>query len=169
MSGRNAEKNNEKLFPLFRRNLSENNVGLYAATADKLALWAARDKAYYPFARPVIVELLETANSQVRRHSNAPDKPFHISECPESLKPWVEPYIKLLKAVAPFYHLFPEPQLQARLRALLQTINFDLPATQPTRPPSHSASPHIMHRAAHSASPVNRLHTPVIPGSAAAG
>lgn len=49
-----AEKNNEKLFPLFRRNLTESNVNLYAATADKLATWASRDKAYYPFARPVV-------------------------------------------------------------------------------------------------------------------
>lgn len=49
-----AEKNNEKLFPLFRRNLTESNVNLYAATADKLATWASRDKAYYPYARPVV-------------------------------------------------------------------------------------------------------------------
>ena len=48
------EKNNEKLFPLFRRNLTENNVNLYAATAEKLAMWASRDKAYYPFARSVV-------------------------------------------------------------------------------------------------------------------
>lgn len=49
-----AEKNNEKLFPLFRRNLTENNVNLYAATADKLASWASRDRAYYPYARPMV-------------------------------------------------------------------------------------------------------------------
>ncbi|KAI0733548.1 hypothetical protein C8Q72DRAFT_596620 [Fomitopsis betulina] len=109
-----AEKNNEKLFPLFRRNLTESNVNLYAATADKLATWASRDKAYYPFARPVIVELLETAHTQVRHHSGSPDKPFHISDYPESLKPWAEPFIKLLRTIVPFFCLFSEPDLQSK-------------------------------------------------------
>ncbi|KZT67442.1 hypothetical protein DAEQUDRAFT_391887 [Daedalea quercina L-15889] len=173
MSIRNAEKNNEKLFPLFRRNLTENNVNLYAATADKLALWAAREKAYYPYARPVIVELLETAHAQVRRHSHAPDKPFHISDTSEALKPWAEPFVKLVSTVAHFYFLFAEPQLQVRLRVLLQTINIDplapdYPRQLAQHPSPYVVSPSTTDRVAQSASPMSRGSPLMTPGSSIA-
>ncbi|KAH9928394.1 uncharacterized protein B0H18DRAFT_256992 [Fomitopsis serialis] len=88
-----------------------------------------------------------------------------MSECPESLKLWADPYIKLLRTVAPYYHLFPEPQLQARLRALLQAIDVDPPRKQTAQHlPPHGISPHPTDRVAHSASPVNRLSAPVVPG-----
>ncbi|KAI0950818.1 hypothetical protein AcW1_008019 [Taiwanofungus camphoratus] len=130
---RNAERNNEKLFPIFRKNLSDGALGAYAMTAGKLTLWLSRDKAYYPRARPIIVELLETAHAAVCRASGYPDQPFHISRCPEGLKPWADPFMTMIRTVSSFVSLFTEPQLQVRLRTLVQTIepHEDPPGVQP--------------------------------------
>ncbi|CDO69722.1 hypothetical protein BN946_scf184687.g7 [Trametes cinnabarina] len=54
-----AEKNNDRLFPIFQKNLSSDNLLEFATTAEKLAGWLSRDKAYYPKARPMILMLLE--------------------------------------------------------------------------------------------------------------
>ncbi|CCM01510.1 uncharacterized protein FIBRA_03566 [Fibroporia radiculosa] len=121
----NAERNNEKLFPIFRRNLSDGVLSTYIATADKLASWLSRDKAYYPYARPMIVELLETAYLSLRRASGSVHQPFHISNCPQSLKAWADPFIEMMRTVLPFYSLFVEQNLQNRLCALFKTIDLD--------------------------------------------
>ena len=47
-----ALSNNEKLFPTFRAQLSDITYeGSYASSAEKLAGWLSRDKAYYEAAR----------------------------------------------------------------------------------------------------------------------
>lgn len=51
---RNAEKNNDKLFPIFQKNLSSDNLAEFATAADKLSGWLSRDKAYYTRARPMV-------------------------------------------------------------------------------------------------------------------
>ncbi|KAH9847656.1 hypothetical protein C2E23DRAFT_889757 [Lenzites betulinus] len=118
---KNAERNNDKLFPVFQKNLSSNSSTEFGTAAEKLSGWLSRDKAYYTKARPMIVAMLETAQETVRRHSGS-SSPFHISQNTDNIKPWGDPYIKLLRTVIPFFLLFPERPLQLRLRALIQAV-----------------------------------------------
>ncbi|GBE87910.1 hypothetical protein SCP_1201350 [Sparassis crispa] len=113
---KNAEKNNEKLFPIFRKNLAEGGIGAYTATAEKLALWLSKDKAYYPQARPIIVDLLEAAYSAVRRKNEKGLMSYHVSKAPDL---YVAPFMKMVRTMSPFYAFFSEEKLQARLRPLL--------------------------------------------------
>jgi hypothetical protein len=47
-----ALSNNERLFPAFLAHLSDGTQGgPFASSAEKLAGWASKDKAYYPSAR----------------------------------------------------------------------------------------------------------------------
>ncbi|KAI0775126.1 hypothetical protein BD413DRAFT_294326 [Trametes elegans] len=119
---RNAERNNDKLFPILHKNLSSDSLPEYTTAAEKLSVWLSKDKAYYKKARPNIIQLIETAHENVRRHSPFSTTRFHVSRCPDELRPWAEPYMKLVRTVAPFYLLFPEATLRSRLRVLLQTI-----------------------------------------------
>ncbi|KAI0833584.1 hypothetical protein BC628DRAFT_1426212 [Trametes gibbosa] len=119
---KNAERNNDKLFPVFQKNLSSNSSTEFGTAAEKLSGWLSRDKAYYSKARP------QTAQETVRRHSGT-SVPFHISRSTDDIKPWAEPYIKLLRTVIPFYLLFPERSLQpcrllalVRMRMLIQAV-----------------------------------------------
>ncbi|KAI0359782.1 hypothetical protein OH77DRAFT_1419106 [Trametes cingulata] len=141
---RNAEKNNDRLFPVLQRNLASDDPLEYAAAAEKLAGWMRRDKAYYPKARPIIVGLIETALETVRRRSTPSGAPFHISRCTADVRPWAEPYIKLVRTVVPFILLFPEHHLQLRLRALIQTICDNVEgflSQQTLHPPTNVSSP----------------------------
>ena len=48
-----ALSNNERLFPAFKTHLSDpTQGGPFLNSAEKLAGWASKDKAYYPAARP---------------------------------------------------------------------------------------------------------------------
>ena len=50
-----AEKNNERLWPVFQQFLaSSDDLSRFVSTADKLAQWCSVDKAYYAQARPVV-------------------------------------------------------------------------------------------------------------------
>ncbi|KAI0367949.1 hypothetical protein BV20DRAFT_949029 [Pilatotrama ljubarskyi] len=138
IAARNAERNNDKLFPVLQKSLSGDEPMDYAAATEKLVIWLSRDKAYYPKARPM------TALETVRRHNTPPGAPFHISRCPRDLRLWAEPYVKLVRTVVPFILLFPEQHLQLRLRALIQTIcdNVDGFLSQQTLyPPTTVSSP----------------------------
>ncbi|KAL6301388.1 hypothetical protein BKA93DRAFT_469720 [Sparassis latifolia] len=106
---KNAEKNNEKLFPIFRKNLAEGGIGAYTATAEKLALWLSKDKAYYPQARPIIVDLLEAAYSAVRRKNEKGLMSYHVSKAPDL---YVAPFMKMVRTMSPFYAFFSEEKLQ---------------------------------------------------------
>ncbi|KZT01422.1 uncharacterized protein LAESUDRAFT_731287 [Laetiporus sulphureus 93-53] len=108
-----AERNNEKLFPIFRKNLSDGVFTTFKATSDKLASWLSRDRAYYARALPIIVELLETAHVQVRRAGGTPGN--------QSL--WAEPYAKLIHTVYPFLPLFTNPLLKARVENLIRELD----------------------------------------------
>lgn len=135
-----ALQNNERLFPMLQSQLSEENVnGNYASAAQKLAAWLSRDKAYYPAAKPWIIVLIETAQNTIRRLAGIAlprDRPFHVSQCPKTLmEHWVNPYIELIKVVRRFDHMFYEPELRARLEALLQTVDAPRPPT--VRIPAH--------------------------------
>ncbi|KAI0649037.1 hypothetical protein C8Q79DRAFT_948576 [Trametes meyenii] len=136
---RNAEKNNDKLFPIFQKNLSSDTLPEFATTAHKLAGWLNSDKAYYANARHKIVDLIETAHETVRRHSGFPDQPLNISRCSNEARSWAEPFIQIVRTVVPFFPLFTEPVLQLRLRALMQTLyeNIDwlLPQQTSVAPP----------------------------------
>ncbi|KAI0071242.1 hypothetical protein K474DRAFT_641850 [Panus rudis PR-1116 ss-1] len=136
-AGKDAVTTNQRLFPLFRSHLSDPRPEVYVPTAEKLALWLSRDKAYYDYARPIIIELLEIAQktlAQVADDVNGP-QPFHISRCPEALRPLVDRYVELIATAARFYNLFPEPHLRARLQALIFTIRPIAPAAPPTARP----------------------------------
>lgn len=54
----------------------------------------------------------QTAHETVRRHSEYPHLPFHVSRITESVKPWAESFVKVVRTVAPFYTLFSEPTQQ---------------------------------------------------------
>ncbi|KAI0671817.1 hypothetical protein C8Q78DRAFT_799774 [Trametes maxima] len=111
---RSAEKNNDKLFPVFQKSLESDTHTEFAATA------------YYANARPKIIDLIETAHATVRRHSGFPDLPFHTSRCSNEVRPWAEPFMKIVRTVVPFLPLFTEPVLQLRLKALIQTLCEDI-------------------------------------------
>ncbi|OBZ66232.1 hypothetical protein A0H81_13723 [Grifola frondosa] len=119
---KDAENNNNKLFPVFIQNLSDGLLASYVPTAEKLSIWLNSSKAYYALARPTIIKLMEAAHDAVRRQSGHPQQSFHISRSTDALKPWAEPFVKIVRTVAPFYPLFTERELQARLRVLIQTI-----------------------------------------------
>ncbi|KAI1796895.1 hypothetical protein LXA43DRAFT_878726 [Ganoderma leucocontextum] len=121
-----AERNNDQLFPLFLNTFSTGAAPEFATTADKLANWLKVDKAYYPKARPKIVELLEAAHNAVRRRSPHANLPFHVSRMDDDVRAFAEPFMKLVRTVAPFYLLFSELSLQMRLRVLVQTICDDV-------------------------------------------
>ncbi|THH15588.1 hypothetical protein EW146_g4924 [Bondarzewia mesenterica] len=126
----NAINNNEKLFPVFARRLSTSTHPVsYIGAADRLSVWLNSSKAYYPVARPKIVELLEIARTTVERE--IPDTPLtdlvrDSSLCPPTKAPSLNAYTKLVRTVMPFYHLFPELDLQQRLRVLLSAIGIDV-------------------------------------------
>ncbi|KAI0325298.1 hypothetical protein GY45DRAFT_1438496 [Cubamyces sp. BRFM 1775] len=144
VSAKSAEKNNDKLFPIFQKNLASDNLQDFTTAAEKLAGWLSKDRAYYPKARPIIIQLLETAHANVRRHSAFPSLPFHVSRWGDGVRPWAEPFMKAVRTVVPYTLLFPEPTLQQRLRALYQTLcdNVDtFLAQQPMVPRPVAESP----------------------------
>ena len=47
-----AMKNNQKIFPIFQKRLSTNDMAQWLSTANKFATWLDSDKAYYSAARP---------------------------------------------------------------------------------------------------------------------
>ncbi|KAI0636025.1 hypothetical protein C8Q77DRAFT_609008 [Trametes polyzona] len=118
---KSAERTNDKLFPIFLKNLSSDNLAEFTTAAEKLSGWLSKDRAYYTKARPMIISLMETALDNVRRHSGS-GALFHVSTCTDELKPWAEPYLKIVRTVVPFWLLFPERSLQLRLRKLFQTL-----------------------------------------------
>ncbi|KAJ2969700.1 hypothetical protein NUW54_g12901 [Trametes sanguinea] len=103
---------NDTLFPIFEKYLSGDNLHDFITASEKLAIWLSKDKAYYAKARPTILKLMETAHETVRRHSEHPHLPFHVSRATEPVKPWAEAFVKIVRTVAPFYSLFPEPTQQ---------------------------------------------------------
>ncbi|OSD06651.1 hypothetical protein PYCCODRAFT_1422842 [Trametes coccinea BRFM310] len=121
---------NDALFPIFEKYLAGDNLQEFTTASEKLAAWLSRDKAYYPKARPT------TAHETVRRHSEYPHLPFHVSRITESVKPWAESFVKVVRTVAPFYTLFSEPTQQQRLRVLVQTLcdNVDVFLSQQPSP-----------------------------------
>ncbi|KAG6371729.1 hypothetical protein JVT61DRAFT_9077 [Boletus reticuloceps] len=54
-----AINSNEKIFPVFAKKLASKDTKEYANTVRKFAHWLGSEKAYYPAARPKIVQLLE--------------------------------------------------------------------------------------------------------------
>ena len=54
MSLSNAIENNSRLFPPFARKLAQSDHTIYTTFSDKLALWLASERAYYPAARPEV-------------------------------------------------------------------------------------------------------------------
>ncbi|KAF8834630.1 hypothetical protein BDN67DRAFT_536324 [Paxillus ammoniavirescens] len=108
-----AITSNEKIFPVFAKKLASKESKDYINTAHKLAVWLTSEKAYYPAARPKIVELLEIALAtflrEFLRHEG-------VTELAEHLR-------QLVRAVIPHEHLFPETQLQVKLQRVVQQTN----------------------------------------------
>ncbi|KAI0719375.1 hypothetical protein C8T65DRAFT_53937 [Cerioporus squamosus] len=106
-----SEKHNENLFPLFIEHLGSSSLNEYSTTAEKLASWLSVGKAYYPKARPSIVQMLETAHDNVCRQTGL-SPPFHVSRVLPGIEQWTQPYLKLVRTVVPFYTRFPEEGLR---------------------------------------------------------
>ena len=49
-----AIANNEKVFPIFQRRLSDDDEKIFCTTAIKLANWLGSERAYYAEARPKV-------------------------------------------------------------------------------------------------------------------
>ncbi|KAF8078163.1 hypothetical protein FPV67DRAFT_1443622 [Lyophyllum atratum] len=117
----NAIQNNQRLFVPFSRKLASDDQAVYAAFAEKFAVWLSDERAYYEEARP------EIAQSTLRRNVGAnPDlkSPFHISSCIGH--PMVASYSRLLRAVHPYKDRFLESDLQ-EIKSLLKTITMPVP------------------------------------------
>ncbi|KAF8184972.1 hypothetical protein K438DRAFT_1937144 [Mycena galopus ATCC 62051] len=108
----NITAKNEKTFQNFKEKLSV--VTSYIGTSKKFGRWLSIDKAYYLEARPRIVDILLTAESTLR------------AQGPETLgdqyPKMAQAFIDLVSAVAPFQSLFLEPELQASVGHLLETV-----------------------------------------------
>ncbi|RPD60163.1 hypothetical protein L226DRAFT_535092 [Lentinus tigrinus ALCF2SS1-7] len=151
---RKAERNNESLFPIFLKHLASDNVKDFTTTAVKLANWLGVDKAYYQNARPVIIEMLETAHENVRRRYSLVH-PSHVTQVNPDLQAWLQPYLALVQTVVPFYRLFTEGELQLRLRALVKNSEtFALLPQQPGFPPASISAPSPFASASLAHSPV---------------
>ncbi|OCH84043.1 hypothetical protein OBBRIDRAFT_829682 [Obba rivulosa] len=165
----NAEDNNDRLFPLFRRQLTEGLLS-FTSTVEKLVVWLGSSRAYYPRARPQIVGLLETAYSAVLLARSDHDMPLSVIRQTQPTNAWVIAYLKLLGAILSHTRCFPERELQARLNALTQATGLDantliaqvrqppaVPVSAPPggRRPAHpTASPAVGRAPQTSASPV---------------
>ncbi|KIK78149.1 hypothetical protein PAXRUDRAFT_342208 [Paxillus rubicundulus Ve08.2h10] len=119
-----AITSNEKIFPVFAKKLASKESKDYINTAHKLALWLTSEKAYYPAARPKIIELLEIALAtflrESLRHEGATELAEHLQQ--------------LVCAVTPHAHLFSENQLQVKLQRVVQQANRCLHRLSPPRP-----------------------------------
>lgn len=62
---KNAERNNDKLFPVFQKNLSSNSAIEFGTAAEKLSGWLSRDKAYYTKARPMVSSVFTALPSRL--------------------------------------------------------------------------------------------------------
>ncbi|KAI9568165.1 hypothetical protein HD554DRAFT_2100326 [Boletus coccyginus] len=112
-----AVNSNERIFPIFAKKLSSKDTKEFVNTAHKLAVWLGSEKAYYPAARPKIVELLEIAISAfvaTFAHHSA------VAEPAERLR-------QLVQVVIPFIRLFPEIELQSRLERVIADAESALP------------------------------------------
>ncbi|KAF8123403.1 hypothetical protein EV363DRAFT_1179982 [Boletus edulis] len=98
-----AINSNERIFPIFAKKLASKDTKEYANTVRKFAHWLGSEKAYYPAARPKIVQLLEIALSSFM------DNFVHHSAVATE---FVELVRLLLQSVTPFIPLFSEVELQ---------------------------------------------------------
>ncbi|KAI0797497.1 hypothetical protein C8Q75DRAFT_738380 [Abortiporus biennis] len=151
---KDAEKNNRKLWPHFREQLSNTNETVFVPSAQKLARWLSDIRAYYPGARPHIVGLLETAHRTTRAMLGLPGNTYptfdsevlNFQHMWDAHRTWLDSYAYLIRAVIPFLPNFVEPELQTRLRSIINSLpaNFTgisaIPASYP-RPASASAIP----------------------------
>ncbi|CAL1717153.1 unnamed protein product [Somion occarium] len=120
---------NEKLLRILREHLSQGeHFDVYKQATEKLVTWLGNRKAYYADVRPKIVDLIQVAQLTLRRMCGIDNsRTFHISQCPATLQGFVNCYVALVCAIAPFVDLFPEPPLRTRLQALLKTIENKAP------------------------------------------
>ncbi|TFK93654.1 hypothetical protein K466DRAFT_80661 [Polyporus arcularius HHB13444] len=128
-----AEKNNETLFPLFIKHLASSTLNEFSTTAEKLAVWLSVDRAYYPKARPYIVQMLETAHDNVCRQTGIPP-PFTVTQAHPEIEQWTQPFLTLVRTVVSFYTRFPEETLQLRLRSIFKSISADVDALLSQQP-----------------------------------
>ncbi|KAK7023875.1 hypothetical protein R3P38DRAFT_2954659 [Favolaschia claudopus] len=127
-----AEKNevaskNEKVFRVFKDKLSRTDN--YPHFCEKFGSWLSNEKAYYPEARPTIVEILLIAEDTLRTamHSMGDAYPALASA-----------FIGLVNTVAPYQDRF-EQDLQASLQYLLRTVQEMQNPPQHRNPPPHTA------------------------------
>ncbi|KAI0067323.1 hypothetical protein BV25DRAFT_1090766 [Artomyces pyxidatus] len=109
-----AVAQNAKLFPILARRLDTTDQTQYTSAAGKLQKWLDSEKAYYPAARPKIVELLEIAwkasrdlAPQAFEHGKPPDR----STYPISKLPTFDAYITLIGTIRQYIRLFSEDDL----------------------------------------------------------
>ncbi|KAF9220395.1 hypothetical protein BS17DRAFT_820681 [Gyrodon lividus] len=86
-----AINSNEKIFPVFAKKLASKEPKDYINTAHKLAIWLTSEKAYYPAARPKIVELLEIAHAtfvhEFLRHEGVVELAEHLQQLIRAVTP----------------------------------------------------------------------------------
>ncbi|TFK67887.1 hypothetical protein BDN72DRAFT_898574 [Pluteus cervinus] len=116
-SSSQAAENNNKLFPYYLKKLSQSDPAIYNTFSSKLAIWLSSERAYYPAARPQIVNLLQTAYATL--HQAIESNPNTSSHPQNSM---TMSYIHLLETVQPFVPHFVEPHLQAHLHQLFATV-----------------------------------------------
>ncbi|KIJ60334.1 hypothetical protein HYDPIDRAFT_32302 [Hydnomerulius pinastri MD-312] len=127
-----AINSNEKIFPVFARKLASKDIKDYLGTANKLRIWLSSEKAYYPVARPKIVELLEIA------HATFADEFLHNDSAINT----GEVLRQLVRTVIPYMRLFPENHLQVRLQRVIQQTDDILNNLPLLRASAHAAHAH---------------------------
>ncbi|KAI0663864.1 hypothetical protein C8Q70DRAFT_1050487 [Cubamyces menziesii] len=156
VSAKSAEKNNDKLFPIFQKNLASDNLQDFTTAAEKLAGWLSKDKAYYPKARPIIIQLLEVwqllprywlltyvhTRPLMQMTTDSPRPPISspaVVQSPVSISPIAPPNNALLTPLIP---LTPSPAIPA----LLNEVRAPSVSTQPLPPQPSTPTPAAVDR-----------------------
>ncbi|KAI0725372.1 hypothetical protein BC629DRAFT_1601871 [Irpex lacteus] len=158
-----AHQNNLKLFNRFKLELSEESLPTYVSTAEKLAHWMRKEQAFYPEAKPYIVNFLELAQVTLYRACRitpSPKHPFHISQCPPQAANLAEAYVRLVQAVRKYEYKFVEPDFRSRLADVFSTVD-----PIPSKPTPSSNRPRPPPVTAHYG-PTPPPHSPSVPESA---
>ncbi|EPQ52584.1 hypothetical protein GLOTRDRAFT_140281 [Gloeophyllum trabeum ATCC 11539] len=131
MDASGAQQRNDRILATLHEKLRAENVGPFSAACHKLARWLKDPRAYYTSARPKIVDLLETAANNARKHSLDPTPAGQSSNRIKAAQ-------TLAAVVLQHADLFVEPELKHRLAHLVRPEAFaqNIVASPPVPVPS---------------------------------
>ncbi|KAJ7197239.1 hypothetical protein GGX14DRAFT_668736 [Mycena pura] len=114
---------NQRLFDALKEKIATTKY--YIPAAKRLGPWLRNDKAYYPAARPQIIEILLIAERTLSTAAPV--------IAPHQYQALAQTFIDLVSCIEPFQHHFEEPELQAS--ALTPVVSPTIPVSGPLSNP----------------------------------